>query len=75
MRATFENIGYHIDYYVEKKYMGSIKLKSPDRDIFGYHGRKVEVAVEDLILGKKKIKKGQTYTTELIPLCGKMIKC
>jgi hypothetical protein len=71
----FENIGYHVDYYVEKKYIGSIKLESPDRDIFGHYGRKVEVAVEDLTFGKKKIKKGQTFTTELIPLCGKMIKC
>jgi len=72
--STFEHIGYHIDYYLDKKYLGSIKVESKDREVFGYEGRTEIVLENDLKLKKKTIKKGTKVITELIPLCGKLIK-
>lgn len=70
----FETIGYSKDYYtLEKKYIGSLVCEK-DRDIFGYLGRKKEMLTEDLIIKKKKIKKGTEVLTEIFPLNGRIIK-
>jgi hypothetical protein len=70
----FETIGYSKDYYnLEKKYIGSI-VCDKDREVYGYLGRQKEILSEDLILRKKKIKKGTELLTEILPLCGKLIK-
>ena len=70
----FETIGYSKDYYtLEKKYIGSLTCKK-DRDIFGYLGRTKELLTEDLMIKKKKIKKGTEVLTELFPLNGRIIK-
>ena len=74
MGNQFEIIGYHVDYYVNKKYIGSIKVEEKDREVFGYQGRDHFLIENDLVFKKKKIKKGTLVTTELIPLCGKMLK-
>lgn len=75
--GPFELIGYHVDYFIDGKYQGSIKRDSPDRLEFGYNGRKHEIAEETIEIqkGRKtiKIKKGQKYYTELQALCGKTI--
>ena len=73
--AKFEHIGWHLDYYVNKKYIGSVDISEPDRNVFGYMGRRESVLAEDLILlNGKKIKAGTQVRTELIPLCGKAVK-
>ncbi len=69
----FEHIGYHIEYYLDKKYLGSVKSEK-DREVFGYRGRTEIVLESDLKLKKKTIKKGTKVVTELVPLCGKLIK-
>ena len=70
----FEIVGYSKDYYTrDKKYIGSLVCKK-DRDVFGYLGRKKELLTEDLIIKRKKIKKGNEVLTELFPLNGRIIK-
>lgn len=70
----FETIGYSKDYYtLDKKYIGSLVCEK-DRDVFGYLGRQKELLTEDLIIKKKKIKKGTELLTEIFPLNGRIIK-
>jgi hypothetical protein len=70
----FETIGYSKDYYtLDKKYIGSLVCEK-DRDVFGYLGRQKELLIEDLIIKKKKIKKGTELLTEIFPLNGRIIK-
>lgn len=69
----FKNIGYHIDYFKNKKYIGSIRVAEPDRKEIGYNGRIHSIAKEDIIFKNRKIKKGEEYYTELFPLCGKKL--
>lgn len=70
----FKIIGYSKDYYtLEKKYIGSLVCEK-DREIFGYLGRKKELITEDLIIKRKKIKKGNEVLTEIFPLNGRIIK-
>ena len=71
--TMFEIIGYTKDYYYNNKYVGSVKIDSPDRDQFGYYGRTEEVLEQDTIINKKKLKKGSVVKTELNKLCGKRI--
>lgn len=73
MKIEFEHLGYHLDYHVNGKYYGSKKIDSPDRDVVGYLGKKIETASEDIIFKNKRIKKGIEYYTFLYPLCGKQI--
>lgn len=74
MFGSFELIGYHVDYYQDGEYMGSIEIDEPDRDSFGYQSRKYENATVNIKLKKDKvIRKGTMYYTELIPLCGKVV--
>lgn len=68
-----EKLGYFKDYYSNCKYLGSQFNVIKDRDVFGYYGRKKEVLTDDLMLKKKKVKKGTEVTTELNILCGKII--
>ena len=73
-KDKFEIIGYSKDYFLDRKYMGSVRLDSSDRELYGYMGRREEVLEEDIILRKKKIKKGSIVVTELHQLCGRVIK-
>lgn len=68
-------VGYSVDYLVQGKYIGSIRLEQADRTVFGYAGRKTETLTEDLQLdNNKKVKAGSVVTTELFPLNGRLIK-
>jgi hypothetical protein len=70
----FEIVGYSKDYYtLDRKYIGSLVCEK-DRETFGYLGRNKIVLTEDLIIKKKKIKKGTELLTELFPLNGRIIK-
>ena len=68
----FTNIGYYKEYYLNNKYIGSIKTEK-DREIIGYNGKKLEQLKEPIILeNKKKLKINIEYQTILYPLCGKI---
>jgi hypothetical protein len=68
----FETVGYSKDYYtLERKYIGSLVCEK-DRDIYGYLGRQKELLSEDLIIKKKKVKKGIEVLTEIFPLNGRI---
>jgi len=73
----FEFLGYSEEYYLNNKYIGSVKIDQNTRPT-GYAGREYKIADQDIFLkngmGKiKKIRKGAEYYTEIIILCGKMI--
>jgi hypothetical protein len=69
----FEEIGFSKDYYsLDKKYLGSLNCKK-DREIYGFLGRKKEIIEFDIVLRKKKYKKGTELLTELFPLSGKLL--
>jgi hypothetical protein len=73
--SVFNIIGYAKDYYVGDKLIGSIVLDKPDREVYGYPGKKTETLKEDIVFKNKKlIKKGTQVTTECIVLCGQMKK-
>ena len=72
--TQFEIIGYSKDYYVSGKYVGSITLTEPDRDLRGYYSRRNETLEQDIVLKGKKYKKGIQVMTELQTLCGKLLK-
>jgi hypothetical protein len=70
---TFETLGYIKEYYVNRKFIGFIKLEESDRGkAYGYDNRKDEV-INELILtsNKRKIKPGTTAMTIVYPMNGK----
>jgi hypothetical protein len=70
----FETVGYSKDFYtLEKKYIGSLVCEK-DREVYGYLGRKKEILIQEIMLKKKKIKKGTEVLTEIFPLNGRIIK-
>ena len=69
---VFEHVGYFKDYYVNRKFVGTVKVDEKDREVYGYTGRKEEVLTEDMVINKKKLKKGTTVITELGVLCGRV---
>ena len=73
MKKPFEIIGYFVDYRSRGKYIGSINIDKPDREIMGYQGRKTYPLENDTIIKKRKYKKGTIVTTECYPMCGKFI--
>tara|TARA_Y100000385_G_scaffold78300_1_gene79484 strand:- start:1853 stop:2140 length:288 start_codon:yes stop_codon:yes gene_type:complete len=73
----FKNLGYHKDFYLNGKYVGHHKLETYNGKC-GYASKKNLIADTDIIIDKslnKKfiIKQGQHYTTQIIPLCGRLI--
>lgn len=70
---VFEILGYHRDYWIRGKYVGSIKMDQPDRQHMAYRGRVTETLAEPLQLGKKTLPAGVEVTHECIPLCGKIV--
>lgn len=69
----FKNVGYHIDYMLDGKCIGSKKLDKPDREVMGYNGRQHHIATERIQFRKKYIPVGAKYTTYCYPLCGRVI--
>jgi len=73
-QTTFEHIGYSVDYFIENKFVGSTKIQEPDREVYGYQGRRIETLESNItLINKKVLKKGVEVKTELVPLCGKFI--
>jgi len=73
----FENKGYHKEFYINGKLMGCQTLNTYD-GVCGYSSKQNLLANEDIVIDKsynKKfiINKGQSYTTQIIPLCGKVL--
>ena len=71
---SFENLGYFLEFWVDGKFIGTKNTTEKDREIFGYDGRTTHQAQADIIVEKRKIKKGVEYMTIMYPLCGKAIK-
>ena len=72
---TYEHLGWTKEYYVNGKYVGTIRLDNPDRDHLGYAGRTISVLMDNVILdNKKRLKKGISVITMLYPLCGRKLK-
>jgi hypothetical protein len=72
INEIFDIKGYSKDIYVNGKYVGSINMDQPDRETYGYFGRRTETISDDIIVNKKKIKKGQQIVTELQKICGRV---
>ena len=75
---TFEQIGFIKEFYINRKYIGSIKMEESDRGTsYGYDGRKNETFTEDIFIPKgtkketKKIKAGTELMTIVYPMNGK----
>ena len=69
----FKNIGYQLDVYHNKKYLGSIPLEKPDREVMGYYGRSEIILDKPIQVKKNYLRKGTKIMTECIPLCGRII--
>lgn len=70
---TFEQIGFIKEFYVNRKFIGFIRIEESDRGTaYGYDNRKEEI-LTDLVLtsNKKKIKPGTPVMTIVYPLNGK----
>lgn len=71
----FHTIGYFVEYYVSGKFIGSINVDKPDRDVYGYNGKVISTLESDIVLDrKKKIKAGTEVTTMLFPINGRLKK-
>lgn len=67
----FETLGYYKEYYIDSKFIGTIRCELGEREI-GYNGRLGEVVFEKMKLDNGKIIKPNTIVTTIIyPLCGK----
>lgn len=74
MAQTFEHIGWYKDIYHNGKYMGSVTISQPDREVIGYSGRVEEVITQQITTNTKKtLKVGMVVKTEIYPLCGKKL--
>lgn len=69
--SIFENKGYFREYYVGDKYIGYVKCEK-DRETLGWYGKQTHIAEENIIVGKRTIKKGTEYTTQLQMICGRI---
>jgi len=74
MKTEFEVLGYSVDVYYKKKYFGCYSIEEKDRELMGYYGRKKEILKETFTYKNKKIKVGETITTECFPICGNLNK-
>jgi len=73
MESVFEHLGWHIDYYLDRRYIGSELISEPDREKTGYEGRVRRHLTEDIVLRGKKYKAGTLVATECVPLCGRIV--
>lgn len=70
----FKELGYYKEYYINNKYIGSVKCEK-DRETIGYSGKINEATTSNITLDNKKVIKSNTeVTTLLYPLCGKIVK-
>ncbi len=71
--TVFEVFGYHVDYRINGKFIGSVRLDTPDRNTMGYGGRITQKLTSAITLDNgKTLSAGVQVTHELIPLCGKI---
>jgi hypothetical protein len=70
----FETLGYFKEYYIDSKFIGTIKCELGEREV-GYNGRLGEIVFEKVKLDNgKTIKVNTLVTTIVFPLNGKVIK-
>lgn len=73
MKPIYRVEGYTLTYFVNGKIFGQRTLEEPDRETFGFEGGKDVELIEDVIIGKKTLKKGTIVRTELTPIMGRLI--
>jgi len=73
MESVFEHLGWHIDYFIGRKYIGSELVSEPDRGKTGYEGRVQRYLDKDIVLRGKRYKAGTLVTTQCVPLCGRIV--
>lgn len=73
--TKFELIGYIKDYYIAGKFIVSetLDVTEKDREVMGYYGQREDIAIVDIKIGKKTIKKNTKYKTFMYPMNGKLI--
>jgi hypothetical protein len=67
----FQEIGFYKEYYQNGKFVGCVTNVEKDREKIGFYGKQSETLENDLIVNKKKLKKGSVIETMIYPLCGK----
>lgn len=69
----FEELGYYREYYIDRKFKGSIKCQK-DRELIGYFGRETSITTDKITLDNGKIiKKDVEVMTMIYPQNGKSI--
>lgn len=63
--------GHYLEYYLDNKYIGKIRIDKIDREYYGYRGKIIQIATKDIHFKNKKIKKGERFMTMLYPLNGR----
>lgn len=77
-QQVFKIHGYHLDFYNGRKYVGFIRMDQPDRETFGYSGRQQITLTDDVEIERSNGKPailtaGSEFTTECIPICGRIL--
>lgn len=69
----FDIKSYHLDLYdLQGKYVGHIPMEKPDREDWGYFGRKTMNVTGTAYKTGRPFQVNGEYTTECIPICGKI---
>lgn len=71
--SQFKIFGYSVDFYQNKKLVGSLILDKADRDEIGYAGRKMMQYKGQLKKGHKFVEVDGEFMTECFPLCGRIM--
>lgn len=71
--SQFNIFGYAVDFYQNKKLVGSLILDQPDREEIGYAGRKIMSYKGQLKKGHKVVEVDGEFMTECFPLCGRIM--
>ena len=71
--SQFKIFGYSVDFYQNKKLVGSLILDKADREEIGYAGRKVMSYKGQLKKGHKFVEVDGEFMTECFPLCGRIM--
>jgi hypothetical protein len=73
MKPIYRVEGYTLTYFLNGKIFGQRTIAEPDRKEFGFQGGIDVELTEDVIIGKKTLKKGTIVRTELTPIMGRII--
>jgi hypothetical protein len=69
----YEMLSYSVNYFADKKYIGSTYINQPDREKMGYWGRIYHIAETNIKFSNKTIWSGSQYYTEMGIVLGKIL--